>query len=147
MPSNRRVPNISLLTNLPRLQKSSRATATLLSFPVSRSVSLKWRWQQFLPAMGSIIGGWIARIFVCSGSTSLKMLSQLVAYLTGHADDYRYHINRGKSLKGATWSFPSMRKAVTSFGWETMPWERRPKRKGLGILSTSPSCRCRSSRD
>jgi hypothetical protein len=38
---------------------------------------------------------------VCSGATSLKKLSQLIAYLTGHADDYQYHIQRGRSLKGS----------------------------------------------
>lgn len=38
---------------------------------------------------------------VLSGATCLKKLGQLIAYLTGHAADFHYHSQKGKSLKGS----------------------------------------------
>jgi len=38
---------------------------------------------------------------VCSGAMSINKLGQLIAFLTDHTNDYKYHIQRGKSLKGS----------------------------------------------
>jgi hypothetical protein len=88
--------------------------------------------------MGSIIGGWIARIFVCSGSTSLKMLSQLVAYLTGHADDYRYHINRGKSLKGSYLELSLDEKSSDKLWLGDNALGKKAKTEGVGYTLDKP---------
>lgn len=39
--------------------------------------------------------------FVVLGSASWKKLGQLCAFLTGHSNDYAYHSQKGKSLKGS----------------------------------------------
>jgi hypothetical protein len=38
---------------------------------------------------------------VISGAMDLKNLNQLIAYLTGHTQDYNYHSQKGKVLKGS----------------------------------------------
>ncbi|OEU23600.1 hypothetical protein FRACYDRAFT_233772 [Fragilariopsis cylindrus CCMP1102] len=38
---------------------------------------------------------------VISGAMDLKNLNQLIAYLTGHTQDYNYHSQKGKVVKGA----------------------------------------------